>query len=81
MTTTEETFEPCDLVIYGGLGDLSRRKLIISLYRLENGNFLEDDTRIIAVDRLEEDSASFIKIAYKSLQEFFGNCAGVQSNC
>lgn len=60
-------------MIYGGLGDLSRRKLIISLYRLENGNFLEDDTRIIAVDRLEEDSASFIKIAYKSLQEFLGH--------
>ncbi|TXL17934.1 hypothetical protein BMR04_03830 [Methylococcaceae bacterium HT3] len=63
---------PCDLIIYGGLGDLSRRKLIISLYRLENGHFLESDTRIIAVDRLEESNASFIKIAYKSLQEFLG---------
>jgi glucose-6-phosphate 1-dehydrogenase len=41
-------------------------------YRLEKGNFLEPDTRIIAVDRLEEDSASFIKIAYKSLQDFLG---------
>jgi glucose-6-phosphate 1-dehydrogenase len=72
MTTTQEIFPPCDFVIYGGLGDLSRRKLIISLYRLEKGNFLEPDTRIIAVDRLEEDSASFIKIAYKSLQDFLG---------
>jgi len=72
MISTEEKFPPCDLVIYGGLGDLARRKLIISLYRLENGNFLEPDTRIIAVDRLEEDSASFIKIAYKSLQNFLG---------
>ncbi len=72
MTTTQEIFPPCDLVIYGGLGDLSRRKLIISLYRLEKGDFLEPDTRIIAVDRLEENSASFIKIAYKSLQDFLG---------
>ena len=43
MTITEEIFTPCDLVIYGGLGDLSRHKLIISLYRLENGNFLEPE--------------------------------------
>lgn len=72
MITTEEIFTPCDLVIYGGLGDLSRRKLIISLYRLEKGEYLEPDTRIIAVDRLEEDSDSFIKIAYQSLQSFLG---------
>lgn len=72
MTTQIQSFSPCDLVIYGGLGDLSRRKLIISLYRLENGGFLESDTRIIAVDRLDEDSESFIKIAHNSLQEFLG---------
>lgn len=72
MTNTDESFAPCDLIIYGGLGDLSRRKLIISLYRLENGYFLEPDTRIIAVDRLEENTESFIKIAYKSLQKFLG---------
>lgn len=72
MQPSEESFTPCDLILYGGLGDLSRRKLIISLYRLENGNFLEPDTRIIAVDRLEESSESFIKIAYNSLQEFLG---------
>ncbi len=66
MTISKESFTPCDLVIYGGLGDLSRRKLIISLYRLEHGQFLEPDTRIIAVDRLAENSESFIKIAYQS---------------
>jgi len=73
MKTPQETFPDCDLVIYGGLGDLSRRKLLISLYRLENGDFLEPGTRIIAVDRLEEDSASYIKIAYQSLQSFLGS--------
>jgi len=73
MKTPQETFPDCDLVIYGGLGDLSRRKLLISLYRLEHGNFLEPGTRIIAVDRLEEDTASYIKIAYQSLQSFLGS--------
>ncbi len=73
MKTPQETFPDCDLVIYGGLGDLSRRKLLISLYRLEHGDFLEPGTRIIAVDRLEEDTASYIKIAYQSLQSFLGS--------
>lgn len=70
--TDKLTFKPCDLVIFGGLGDLSRRKLLVSLYRLENSNLLEPDTHIIGVDRLPETSESFIQIAHKSLQEFAG---------
>ena len=66
----KNTFNPCDLVIYGALGDLSKRKLIISLYRLENANFLEPDTRIIGVDLHDINSAEFIDIAHKSLQAF-----------
>ncbi len=66
----KEAFKPCDLVIYGALGDLSRRKLIISLYRLENANLLEPDTRITGVDRHEFSNEEFIEIAHKSLQEF-----------
>jgi len=46
----KNSFTPCDLVIYGALGDLSKRKLLISLYRLENANFIEPETRIIGVD-------------------------------
>ena len=46
----KKAFKPCDLVIYGALGDLSRRKLLISLYSLENANFIEAKTRIIGVD-------------------------------
>ncbi len=67
------TFKPCDLVIYGALGDLSKRKLLISLYRLEKHNLVEPDTRIIGVDRLDETCQSFIEIAYKSLQAFLNN--------
>ncbi|MGJ0489953.1 glucose-6-phosphate dehydrogenase [Methylobacter sp.] len=64
------TYKPCDLVIYGAMGDLSRRKLLISLYRLEKANLIEPDTKIIGVDRVAQDSAAYIDIAYKSLQEF-----------
>ncbi|PPD18261.1 MAG: glucose-6-phosphate dehydrogenase [Methylomonas sp.] len=70
--TDKQTFKPCDLVIFGGLGDLSRRKLLVSLYRLENSNLLEPDTHIIGVDRLAETSESFVQIAHNSLQEFAG---------
>jgi len=64
------TYKPCDLVIYGAMGDLSRRKLLISLYRLEKANLIEPDTRIIGIDRIAQDSATYISIVYKSLQEF-----------
>ncbi|MEI6067621.1 MAG: glucose-6-phosphate dehydrogenase [Methylococcaceae bacterium] len=68
-----KTYTPCDLVIYGALGDLSKRKLIISLYRLENANFIEPDTRIIGVDLHEITSTEFIDIAHKSLQDFLSD--------
>ena len=69
----KKNFKPCDLVIYGALGDLSRRKLLISLYRLDNANLIEADTHIIGVDRADIDSEQFIKIAHDSLQEFLND--------
>jgi glucose-6-phosphate 1-dehydrogenase len=68
----EKAFKACDLVIFGALGDLSRRKLLISLYHLEKGDLITPDTRIIGIDRLLEDTAGFIAITLKSLQEFLG---------
>ncbi len=66
----KNSFKPCDLVIFGAMGDLSRRKLIISLYRLENANLIEPGTRIIGIDRSTQDSTEFVAVAFKSLQEF-----------
>ena len=69
----KKTFKPCDLVIYGAMGDLSKRKLLISLYRLENANFIEPDTRIIGVDLHDIKNSGFIELAHKSLQEFLSD--------
>ncbi len=69
----KKTFKPCDLVIFGALGDLSRRKLITCLYRLENANLIEPDTRIIGIDRHPLEQLQFIEIAHKSLQEFLND--------
>lgn len=70
---TENTFKPCDLVIFGALGDLSTRKLLISLYRLDKSNLIEPGTRIIGVDRHEHRNSVFVEIAYKSLQAFLND--------
>ena len=68
----EKTLKPCDLVIFGALGDLSRRKLLVSLYRLEKADLIIQDTHIIGIDRLPEDSSGFVAITLKSLLEFLG---------
>ena len=67
---TKQSYKPCDLVIYGALGDLSRRKLLVSLYRLEQSDLLEPGTHIIGVDRAPKNDSGFVDIAHQSLQDF-----------
>ncbi|ARD45791.1 glucose-6-phosphate dehydrogenase [Colwellia sp. PAMC 21821] len=59
-----------EIVIFGALGDLSRRKLLPSLYQLELAGLLSDDTRIIAVARNELTLDKFAKQIDESLNEF-----------
>ncbi|MCK5888971.1 MAG: glucose-6-phosphate dehydrogenase [Methylococcales bacterium] len=66
----QDTFPPCDLIIYGALGDLSTRKLLVSLYRLDHAGLLEDDTKIIGVDLHQKDDKAFVKTAQNSLKKF-----------
>ena len=42
---------PTDLVVFGGTGDLSMRKLLPSLYLLDRDGHLDGRTRVIAVSR------------------------------
>lgn len=42
---------PCDLVLFGALGDLSCRKIFPALYQLERANLLHSNTRIIGCAR------------------------------
>lgn len=66
----QETYKPCDLVIYGALGDLSTRKLILSLYRLDKAGLLENDTQIIGVDLHAKKESEFVQVAHDSLSKF-----------
>jgi hypothetical protein len=41
-----EIANPCSLIIFGGHGDLSKRKLVPSLYRLFKNNILSEQCYI-----------------------------------
>ena len=49
-----------DLVIFGGTGDLARRKILPGLYRRFLGGQMQDASRIIAAARSEMDEAAYI---------------------
>ena len=54
------TSPPLDLVIFGGAGDLSMRKLLPALYMAHLHNNLPEATRIHAVGRQPWDRTAFL---------------------
>jgi glucose-6-phosphate 1-dehydrogenase len=65
--------QACDFTIFGVLGDLSRRKLIPSLYQLDKAGLLHDDTRIIGVARHELSQEELVAKMRDSLETFVQN--------
>lgn len=56
--------DPFDLVIFGGTGDLARRKLLPALYHRDRDEQFSQDSRIIAVSRRDmsdEDYAAWVR--------------------
>ena len=62
--------QACDFSIFGVLGDLSRRKLIPSLYQLDKAGLLHDETRIIGVARHDINQEEFVAKVRDSLETF-----------
>ena len=60
----------CDFTIFGVLGDLSRRKLIPSIYQLDKVGLLDVNTRIIGVARHELSQEDFVGKMRESLETF-----------
>ena len=60
----------CDFAIFGVLGDLSRRKLIPSLYQLEREGLLHPDTRILGIARHDLSPADFVVKMRAALETF-----------
>ncbi|WJG11091.1 glucose-6-phosphate dehydrogenase [Aliiglaciecola sp. LCG003] len=68
----ENSFEPCDFVLFGTKGDLARRKLLPSLYQLEKANLVHADTRIIGVARQEISQEDYVTLVKENIVSFGG---------
>ena len=64
---------PCDFTIFGVLGDLSRRKLLPSLYELDKAGHLHPKTRIIGVARHDISQDDFVEQMDAALAKFCKN--------
>lgn len=67
MTTTAVS---CDLILFGTLGDLARRKLIPALYQLEKATLLHEDSQIIGVGRESKSDQDYKKWVVEQLNQF-----------
>ena len=61
---------PFDLVVFGGTGDLARRKILPGLFRRFVGGQIPEDARIIGAARAEMDDAAFRAFAATAIAEF-----------
>jgi glucose-6-phosphate 1-dehydrogenase len=59
-----------EIVIFGALGDLSRRKLLPALYQLEVCGLINKESRIVGVARPEHSVDDFISIVLENLNNF-----------
>jgi len=60
--------EPCSLVIFGGAGDLSRRKLLPAIYNLMQGGVLPANFAVVGFARTDHTDESFRQLARESIQ-------------
>ncbi|MGB1198429.1 MAG: glucose-6-phosphate dehydrogenase [Thalassotalea sp.] len=59
-----------EIVIFGALGDLSRRKLLPALYQLDLAGLLNPQSRIVGVARQEQTLEAFDAFVMENLTEF-----------
>ncbi len=70
MVSTVIPVKPFDLVVFGATGDLSKRKILPSLYRRLAVHQMPDTARIIGAARTKMSRAEFRKQAGAALEEF-----------
>src|SRR5690554_3820466 len=63
---------PFDLVIFGGTGDLARRKILPGLLRRFRAGQMPHEARIIACARSDLDDAGYRASAAEAIAEFGG---------
>jgi glucose-6-phosphate 1-dehydrogenase len=60
--------DPFDLVIFGGTGDLSQRKLLPALFHRDRDGQFSEDSRIFALSRGKMDRKDFVGFVRKALE-------------
>lgn len=62
--------KPFDIVVFGGTGDLSLRKLMPGLYYRFSDGQMPDQSRVIGVSRTEMDRSAYIEMLRKNVKKF-----------
>jgi len=70
--------EPIDILLFGGRGDLTQRKLIPSLFQLHKKGSLAPDSRIIGLSRSGISSEEYCEILFNALEEYAPKCVGTE---
>lgn len=65
-----EISEPCCLVVFGGLGDLTKRKLLPALYRLYTHRLLPQRFFILAADIVDSDTEGYRQAMEDAVKTF-----------
>ena len=71
-STPSPAAAPLDLVIFGGVGDLSVRKLLPALYMAHLHNTLPEQTHIYALGRQSWDRGAFLHFIEEKVRGFIG---------
>ena len=62
--------EPFEIIVFGGTGDLARRKLLPALYHRYRDGQISDDSRIIGVSRSKHSGEQYRALIEKYYHEF-----------
>ena len=70
QTSSSAAVEPCTLVIFGGSGDLTRRKLLPAVYNLVLDGSLPPNYTVVGIGRKEWSDDDFRKVAREGIEKF-----------
>ncbi|QUJ77784.1 glucose-6-phosphate dehydrogenase [Sulfitobacter albidus] len=70
--------DPFDLVIFGGTGDLARRKILPGLFRRFCAGQMPPQARIIGAARSELDKGGYREMIREAIAEFGGDLTGTE---
>ncbi len=70
-TCTVEIAGPCGLVIFGASGDLTKRRIIPSLYRLQKNHLLSENFFILGTSRTEMSTDYFRREMFAAVKDRF----------